>query len=284
MNINGITPVIVDSDYLVIDKSGNFSLDESIWATIYLVGGGCDGSDGFYDERNKIVHGGAGGDGGNVYKFGKIVLFKDIEYPVQIAESNDKDGTAITIRGKKYTCGDMGKYSCDGGTGSLINSQKSMICSQNGVTGIPSPIGYVGSSGGGGCAVYKNFSATFGNGGTGAGSGRPIYYNNVSDGLQDNIFKQINAKNYGCGGGGNTFCYNCTEFEDIELKSKGNGGCVIIVYEPYDENFPDLTVRYWGNTKRSRDVEIRNLRYRYEEILAKNKELKEKFSQIETEN
>ena len=53
--------------------------------------------------QNKIVHGGAGGDGGNVYKFGKIVLFKDIEYPVQIAESNDKDGTAITIRGKKYT-------------------------------------------------------------------------------------------------------------------------------------------------------------------------------------
>ena len=41
-----------------------------------------------------------------------------------------------------------------------------MIGSQNGVTGIPSPIGYVGSSGGGGCAVYKNFSATFGNGGT----------------------------------------------------------------------------------------------------------------------
>lgn len=288
MNINGITPVIIEDDFFVLDKSGSFSLDKSVWATIYLVGGGCDGADGYYDENNKTVHGGTGGDSGYVYKFGKIVLFKDIDYSVGIAGANDKGGTYICIRDKKYSCADMGKSFCTGGLGSIINSQRAMINAQNGTLGVLTPIGYVGSSGGGGCAVCKNFTATFGNGGLGAGNGRLNIYNGVSDELQNNIAEQIDAQNYGCGGGGNTFCYNCTDFADINLKSKGKGGCIIITCELYDENFPDLTVRYWGKSNMARNSDnhsretLKALQDKYMDVLAKNIELKDKIRKIES--
>ncbi len=223
MNISGITPAIFKDDWFVLDKSGSFSLDESVWATIYLVGGGCDGSDGYYEESKKIVHGGVGGDGGYIFRFGKIALFKNIEYTVEVAEPNDKIGTSITIRGEKYTCANMGRQVRKGGLESMINSRKVTVNSQNGIIGVLTPIGYVGSSGGGGCAVYNNFAASFGKGGEGAGSGRIGFSKNMDDDVRDNIINQINAKNYGCGGGGNTFCYKCDEFEDIDLKSKGMG-------------------------------------------------------------
>ena len=287
MNINGIEPSAIGDSWFAFDKSGSFSIDEPIWATIWLIGGGCDGKDGYYDENKKIVHGGVGGDGGYIYKLGKIPLFKNIEYSVKVAEPNEKSGTSIFIRGKNHTCADMGRLVRKGGLESMINYRKAVVNSQNGLMGVLTPIGYVGSSGGGGCAVYKNFAATFGKGGEGAGSGRLNCYSGVSDDVRDDIATQINAKNYGCGGGGNTFCYNCTEFEDIGLKSKGKGGCVIIMYEPYDEKFPNLTIRYWNKVGNNRDLDndtremIEMLQSKYLDVQAQNKELKDRVKQLE---
>lgn len=287
MNINGITPSMTGDGWFVLDKSGKFSLDEPVWATIYLVGGGSDGTDGYYEEDKKIVHGGIGGDGGYVYKFGKIALFKNIDYDITVAEPNNKSGTSIIIRGEKITCAHTGRQVRKGGLESMINYRKAIVNSQNGIIGILTPIGYVGSSGGGGCAVYKDMNATFGRGGEGAGSGRYTYFSGLSDDMKAKVQDQINAKNYGCGGGGNTFCYNCSNFEDIGLKSKGKGGCVIIVYEPYDEDFPNLTIRYWKKIAATRGLDknslemIEMLQSKYLDIVTQNKELKNKIKLLE---
>lgn len=287
MNVSGIVPAIVGDDWVVFDKSGTFAFDESVWATIWLVGGGCDGTDGYYDEKKKIVHGGVGGGGGYVYRFGKIALFKNIEYAITVATTNDRTGTCITIRGKKYTCANKGRLVKNGGLESMINSRKAMVNSQNGLIGVLTPIGYVGSSGGGGCAVFKDITATFGKGGEGAGSGRNVYSNMITDEIKATVISQINAKNYGCGGGGNTFCHNCSSLEDIDLKSEGMGGCVIIAYESYDDKFPNLTVRYWKNVGKSRSLDedtremIEMLQSKYLDAEAQNKALKEKVEELE---
>ncbi len=287
MNVSGIVPAVVGDDWFVLDKSGTFTLDKSVWATIWLVGGGCDGTDGYYDEKKKIVHGGIGGGGGYVYQFGKIALFKNIEYAITVAPVNDRTGTYITIRGEKYTCADKGRIFRNGGLESMINSRKVTVNSQNGSIGALTPIGYVGSGGGGGCAVFKDFAATFGKGGEGAGSGRSNYSNEIDDEVKAKIISQINAKNYGCGGGGNTFCYNCKEFEDIGLKSSGKGGCVIIAYEPYDEKFPNLTVRYWRQIGKTRTLDkntremIEMLQSKYLDVETQNKALKAKVKELE---
>ncbi len=286
MNINGTEPAAIGDSWFVFDKSGNFSLDEPVWATIWLIGGGCDGKDGYYDEDKKIVHGGVGGDGGYIYKFGKIPLFKNIEYSVKIAEPNEKSGTSIFIRGKNHTCADMGRLVRKGGLESMINYRKAVVNSQNGLIGVLTPVGYVGSSGGGGCAVYKDFTATFGKGGEGAGNGRTACNSGVPDEVCNNIINQINAKNYGCGGGGNTFCYNCKEINDIDLKSKGKGGCVIIMYEPYDEAFPNITARYWKKINAARSFDdntsemVEMLQSKYLDVLSQNKELKDKIKEL----
>lgn len=285
MNISGITPAVTGDGWFVLDKSGSFSLDEPVWATIWVVGGGCDGSDGYYDENKKIVHGGVGGDGGYVYKFGKTPLFKNIEYSVKIAEPNDKTGTYIIIRGEKHSCADRGRIVRKGGLESMINYQKRTVNAQNGLIGTLTPIGYVGSSGGGGCAVYKDFAATFGKGGEGAGNGRSNYSIYTPDDFRNSISDNINAQNYGCGGGGNTFCYKCRE-EDIGLKSKGKGGCVIIAYEPYDEKFPNLTVNYWKKISTARGLDgdtremIEMLQSKYLDVSEQNKQLKARLKQL----
>lgn len=289
MNIRGIVPAVEEDGLFVLDKTGSFSLDTSVRADIFLVGGGCDGSDGYYDETKKTVHGGVGGDGGHIYKFGKITLLKNTEYAVRIADTNEKDGTYIIIGQKKYSCADMGRYAFKGGAGSVINSQKATVNPQNGLAGIFTPVGYVGSSGGGGCAVFEDLSAPFGKGGYGAGSGRGYCPPNISEEVRGNIRNVTDAKNYGCGGGGNPYFFGCKK-EDVGLKSKGMGGCVIILCTPYDENFPDLTVRYWNiadnnplmNKNAGEMTEI--LQTKYFDALKQNDELKDKLKQLENNN
>lgn len=286
MNIKGIVPVLTGDNRFVLDKTGKFSIDESVWADIYLVGGGCDGSDGYYEPRKKVVHGGVGGDGGYVCQIGKIALFKNIDYFIQVAAVNDKTGTNITINGKKYSCAGNKRTIRKGGLGSMINSGKAVVNSRDGAIGMLTPIGYVGSSGGGGCAGFKDFAASFGKGGYGAGNGRGYCPPNVSDEVRGNIQNEIDAKNYGCGGGGNPYFFGCKK-EDVGLKSKGMGGCVIVLCTPYDENFPDLTVRYWnkvGNNpfvNRSTGEMTGMLETKYFDALKQNKELKNKLRQLE---
>lgn len=161
----------------------------------------------------------------------------------------------------------MGGQFRKGGSGGLITSDRMTMSAHNGTNGIETPYGFVGSSGGGGCAVYENVSALFGQGGYGAGNGRQFCSNRINDSVKDNLKKTINADNYGGGGGGNTFCFGSTD--DINIKSKGKGGCIIIVYEPYDENFPDLTVRYWQNNSKENAKEREN---------TENKKMQEKLN------
>lgn len=283
MIISGIIPAITGNGWFVFDRSGSFSLDESVWASIYLVGGGCDGENGYYNAEKNTYHGGKGGDGGYVFKFGKVVLFKDVEYDISVAENNDKSGTSITINGRVYNCGDMGCSKIIGGLGGIINSNFKFVSPKNGLSGIATPYGTVGSSGGGGAVIYKYINTPFGSGGTGAGNGRENCFDNVSDEIKDEITKQINAQNYGCGGGGDLFCVN-SEFEGKGINGRGKCGCVIIVYEPYDEKFPDLTVRYWKPTDAEKNLEnVELLRSKYSELLSQNQELKAGIARLEND-
>ena len=62
--ISGIAPALQGDNWFLIDKSGEFTLNTTVMAEIWLVGGGMDGTDGFTDNRG-IFHGGIGGQGGN---------------------------------------------------------------------------------------------------------------------------------------------------------------------------------------------------------------------------
>ena len=87
ITVSGLSPALSGDDWFVLDESGEFTLDTTVMAEIWLVGGGMDGTDGFTDSKG-IIHGGIGGQGGNVYKFGKVKLSKDTKYEVVIADDN----------------------------------------------------------------------------------------------------------------------------------------------------------------------------------------------------
>lgn len=84
MNVSGVAPVINESDFFVLDKSGSFSLGDSVWATIYLIGGGSDGSDGYYDRNKQIVHGGNGGDAVMFTNSAKLFFLKILRMMLQL--------------------------------------------------------------------------------------------------------------------------------------------------------------------------------------------------------
>lgn len=117
VNVSGIVPALSGTDekngnWFLIDESGEFSLDRSVTATIWLVGGGCDGERGEWNgNRNETVgdpiintgtgtsYAGSGGDGGKVFTAYNIKIPKNQKISSIIAQRNDKNGTSINISG-----------------------------------------------------------------------------------------------------------------------------------------------------------------------------------------
>lgn len=246
--ISGLSPAVCGDDWFLLDESGEFSLDTTVMANIWLVGGGMDGTDGFTDNKG-FLHGGIGGQGGNIYKFGKIKLTKGAKYKITVAEANDISNTTFKIGQILFSAGQMGHTGFFGGAGGIVNPNGHIVNPIDGKDGIETPYGIVGSSGSGGvCGTYidatPKFTAT-GSGGIGAGNSRKY----VVEGIDWENIKEFNpdidAKNYGCGGGGNTYCAG---LKDIGVKSHGKKGCVIIqftVVKNEPDNAPDCSIRYW---------------------------------------
>ncbi len=241
-----MTPIETGDNWFLIDESGDFTLDSGITATIWLVGGGCDGTGGVwngntvhYDEtlENNDADpdtgtdssiSGSGGDGGFVYTAYNVKIPQNTTLTSVIAERNDKEGTSLKINGTTYSCDQLGYVYQEGGAGGIVPlpkagqkwaDQSSVAPSKGGKNGVSTPYGYVGSSGGGGASCNGTSDATNGiEGGTGAGDG------------QSHRLPGTSATNYGCGGGGGAVCGRVAQgFPG----GQGKKGCIIISYVIY---------------------------------------------------
>lgn len=233
-----------------MNESGDFSLDISVMAEIWLVGGGMDGTDGFTDNMG-VFHGGIGGQGGYVYKFGRIKLSKDKTYSVIIANVNEPSGTSFKYGTATFNSGQAGHTCMFGGVGGIITPSGAVLNPTNGKDGVLTPYGYVGSSGSGGaCAASLNDmvkSTGLGEGGIGAGNSRMYVVKGINWETLKEQNPNIDAVNYGCGGGGNTYCFG---LNDIDVKSHGMPGCVVIKYtelENDSDSSPECSIKFWNN-------------------------------------
>ena len=136
--ITGITPAKKGKDakfgnWIVIDQSGEFYFDRSVVATIWFVGGGCDGTGGAWNGNEVDVnlepipdtgtgdsYSGSGGDGGYVFSVANVSIPKNQPLSSVIAERNDKSGTSFSFGEFTYSCDQLGYVSRTGGAaGSL---------------------------------------------------------------------------------------------------------------------------------------------------------------------
>lgn len=250
VNVSGVAPAFSGDDWVLFDETGTISFDKTVMAYIWLVGGGRDGGDGYTDARG-FYHGGEGGRGGNVYKFGRIKLRKNTDYSITVGNENDPSGTSFKMGQTTFSSSQIGKTCALGGAGGIINSTMGAVIPARGKRGVRTPYGFVGSSGSGGvCAAKINgmrISTCIEKGGKGAGGSRQYIPHNLDwESIKANI-PSVDAVNYGCGGGGNTYCVG---LDDINVKSHGMKGCVIIQYqvlENEDENSPECSIHYWNN-------------------------------------
>ncbi len=258
INVSGITPVAEGDNWFVIDESGGFSVDRSINATVYLVGGGCDGgegdwigydavqdSDGYWSKVEGTGTGtsyaGDGGDGGYVFTASGVKIGKQQNCTAVIAENNDKSGTSLIVNGVTYKCDSSGYIGRTGGKGGGVKLSTEIIQPTNGQNGVTTPFQVVGSSGGGGLSC-NGFNVTpddgnvskIGEGGEGAGS--TIEHHSPG----------TDAVNYGCGGGGGAIC---GQIGEGQFGGKGKQGCIIVVYsEETDEPKNLVVVRHYKKT------------------------------------
>lgn len=247
INVLGVDVAESGNGWFIVDKTGEFSLDKTAKCTFWLVGGGCDGTDGFSDSEG-VYHGGIGGQGGFVYKIGKIKLKASEKCSVIVGNANEPAGTSIKLYGKLFKCDNRGHTCAFGGAGGIVNNNL-IVQPRNGKDGVLTPYGYVGSGGAGGvCAVSANNyirTTDLAKGGKGAGNSRAYIVNGIDwNGIKDKN-PEINAANYGCGGGGNTYCIG---LRDIGVKTKGKGGCVVVQYEEVSDidSNSDYTIRFWN--------------------------------------
>ena len=224
VTVSGIKPVASGDGWFAIDEPGVFSIDRDITATVWLVGGGCDGEKGDWTEETFTALGGMGGDGGYVYTTSDVKISKDVDCVVEIGLAGDKSGTTLEIGGTLFRCDQSGHTSTVGGHGSSItgNAAGTSFSNKNdpgnGQTGVATPYLVLGSSGGGAMACDGHAHRTMqGNGGTGAGKG---------GGHRE---EGTNAVYHGCGGGGGD---GCGAVGVKKGNDGGNGmkGCIVVQY------------------------------------------------------
>lgn len=251
ITVSGITPAQVSGNNILIDKSGSFTVCQSIIATIYLAGGGCDGERGYW-YGNRIINGtatpilnsntgdksysGAGGDGGYVNVITNVKIDENKPVSVKIAQSNDRTGTSITVNGITYYCNSTNDCR-EGGIGGEVpaaeasdtngysdpKKSKRPVKGYNGIsTPFSFPYSYIGSSGGGGAACNGTETARAGiRGGICAGSGDSHRQNGTD------------AVGYGCGGGGGSICGNIAVYPTSGEYISANPSKTEADYESY---------------------------------------------------
>lgn len=249
VSVSGINPVASGSNWFAIDETGTFQIDHDIVATIWLVGGGCDGEKGDWNGKTFVALGGSGGDGGYVYTTSNVSISKNTDCVTVIAEANDKAGTTLTINDTKYRCNQSGYTKTIGGGGSSItgsatgSTYSNLIEPTSGQTGVSTPYQVIGSSGGGAMACDGHDHRTDqGSGGVGAGKGG------------GHRQEGNNAINHGCGGGGGDGCGAVAIGHD---GGSGMKGCIVVSYTVIDP--PTLVVQKHYkrvcNTHRSCDTD-----------------------------
>lgn len=224
LSISGVTPIMSGDKWFLIDKSCKFTLKTLPFAkvNIYLVGGGEDGAEWYkvdvggkyiaYDIDKKCR-------GGCVFKK-EIYIEGNTECQAVIAEANNPTGTTLKIGNEIYKCTDNG-YIQRKATANGYASQNSKCSNgENGASGVKTPYGYVGSSGGGGgthSSLKGNIITVYaGKGGIGAGNGGNLKENGTD------------ATNYGCGGGSAGFGGLASAGETVKTHAgKGMKGCII---------------------------------------------------------
>lgn len=258
VSVSGLTPAVSGDDWFLLDKSGSFALDKTVMAVIWLVGGGCDGDKGGRINDN-ACYGGKGGDGGCVYRFGKIKLDKNTEFEVHIAGANERGETSFKKGQIIYRADGFGAKMALGGDSGIATASHALFQPVNGLDGVLTPYGYVGSSGGGGACSFTSrnpyLATDIGSGGLGAGNGAPVIFTNGSIMFTDETIIAINAQNYGCGGGGQAYCSD--EDALFPLEPQGKRGCVIVQYKIIDdgESAPECSIQYWNNEKIADEAE-----------------------------
>lgn len=241
LSVTGVTPKYNKGNWLLIDRdslggeTGEFDLNVPEGATVrmYLVGGGCDGEEWYaqtnagnsynWDVNASMCN--AGGEGGYVLTK-ELTLSGKVHCNVRIADINATYGTVANIGGDTFHCNDSGstKTSATQSAASALNQDGSTEYhdAHNGIDGIWTPYGYVGSSGGGGGADNLYHIMNGGKGGNGAGDGGSADSKPPTNGK--------NATNYGCGGGGGAvkeYSHSTLGAVDRSKAGKGMPGCII---------------------------------------------------------
>ncbi|MCM1061615.1 MAG: glycoside hydrolase family 25 protein [Eubacterium sp.] len=223
IELQGITPKITKENWLLIDKSGSFTLTPlfPFRANVYLVGGGEDGAEwekvnvnGYtaYDIEKKC-------QGGCVLQR-EINITSAVQCRAIVAERNNTMGTSLRIGDDLVKCTDEG-YVQRKATANGSANKTACTNGESGANGIKTPYGYVGSSGGGGgthSSINGNILTVYaGKGGEGAGNGGELKQSGED------------AVNYGCGGGSAGFGGFPSREETMDTKAgKGMQGCIII--------------------------------------------------------
>lgn len=221
--INGITPAVVGENYVVIDKSGTFTMTvpDDTTLTAYVVGGGSDGEGGH--GKYSDCYGGNGGSGARVLIEQMNNVSSEFEAVVTIGAGNGGITKMIVesenINYTSISGTSPGSY----GRGAYYVENEDDVetdCSKKGSDGVLTLYGYVCSNGGGGgagasCAGYEKYE-NGADGGIGAGAGGNC---NACGG---------DATNYGCGGGGGG--YNSLG-KKAYSGGAGKQGCIILTWD-----------------------------------------------------
>jgi len=217
VSVSGVTPAYQGSNYLVIDQSATFTITGYTPVTLYVVGGGGKGNDGYVEvdsETDETSYGAGGGGNGGIYSVNNFTLNGSHNCTTSIgnattsttgSNSSIKIGST-TYRGTEQKKGGATHSDSDGGAG---------------FDGINNPwCRIIGSSGGAGAENTSRKDTKYGGrGGTGAGDGGDAY--------SSSCFAGTDAKNYGCGGGGGAARINS---DDYSSGGVGKQGCVIIAW------------------------------------------------------
>jgi len=222
----GITPAKKGNNWLLVDKSGAFTLVDAKSIRVTLVGGGSDGqefSGSKYDSSSYRYNGGMGGPGG-YYLQETIELTGTENFTLTVGSASEfyknypGGATILKVDSTTYSANKTFRSGGDCGMLSATHEDDGTDCSPTpGLDGFSTVYGYVGSSGGGGAAEPSSgISGAIG--GKGAGNG---------GGSSANL-PGTDAENYGCGGGGEGVLRTGSSSSTGNSPGSGKQGCLII--------------------------------------------------------
>ncbi len=236
--VTGIAPAQTGGEWangdswFLIDKSGEFSVDKDLLATVYLVDGGGSGGYGYCGNQSAAGYwewcqGGDGGGGKTTIIF-NASLHAGETFTAKIGAGSTASLSAAVAGGTTellfpYSLNNNDivskTFEFKGGSGAYVNKYgRNLKMGSTGSDGIKIPNGYyVSSSGGGGGAsvtsqynIREGFTRNPGWGGAGAGDGGDYSYGE-------------SAAYYGCGGGGGN-----SRNGRFYGGGKGKNGCIVV--------------------------------------------------------